>query len=89
MCTPATRQGDAPAQIGDPRDGVRRPQHRKPKFDGFALSLDAKTTRSSELFKALSDGGDVVMPMGPTFFATSFGMVRDRFGIHWMVLKPK
>jgi PhnB protein len=61
-----------------------------PKFDGFALSLDAKTDAEAQtMFKALSDGGEVAMPMGPTFFATSFGMVRDRFGVHWMVIKPK
>ena len=61
-----------------------------PKFDGFALSLDAKTdAEAATLFKALSDGGEVAMPMGPTFFATSFGMVRDRFGVHWMVIKGK
>jgi PhnB protein len=29
------------------------------------------------------------MPMCPTFFASSFGMVRDRFGVHWMVLKAR
>ena len=62
----------------------------KPKFDGFALSLDVKTDAEAQtLFKALSDGGEVAMPLGPTFFATSFGMVRDRFGVHWMVLKAK
>jgi len=61
-----------------------------PKFDGFALSLDAKTDAEAQtMFKALSDGGEVAMPMGPTFFATSFGMVRDRFGVHWMVIKAK
>jgi PhnB protein len=62
----------------------------QPNFQGFALSLDAKTdTEAQTLFKALSDGGEVAMPMGPTFFATSFGMVRDRFGVHWMVIKLK
>ena len=62
----------------------------KPNFDGFALSVDAKSDADAKtMFDALSDGGEVVMPMGPTFFASSFGMVRDRFGVHWMVIKPK
>jgi PhnB protein len=61
-----------------------------PKFDGFALSLDVKTDAEAQTrFKALSDGGEVAMSLCPTFFATSFGMVRDRFGVHWMVLKAK
>jgi PhnB protein len=62
----------------------------QPKFDGFALSLDVKSDdEAQKQFKALSDGGEVAMPMGPTFFASSFGMVRDRFGVHWMVIKAK
>jgi PhnB protein len=62
----------------------------QPKFDGFALSLDAKSDdEAKSLFAALSDGVEVAMPLGPTFFATSFGMLRDRFGVHWMVVKAK
>jgi PhnB protein len=62
----------------------------KPNFDGFSLSVDAKSDAEAKtMFDALSDGGQVVMPVGPTFFASSFGMVRDRFGVHWMVIKPK
>jgi len=61
-----------------------------PKFDGFALSLDVKTDADAQMmFKALSDGGEVTMPLGSTFFASSFGMVKDRFGVNWMVLKAK
>jgi len=37
------------------------------------------------LFKAIGKGGDVIMPFGPSFFSTGFGMVRDRFGTHWMI----
>jgi PhnB protein len=29
------------------------------------------------------------MPMSETFFATRFGMVADKFGVGWMVLKSK
>ena len=76
--------GDSTLMVSDGRNTGQ------PKFDGFALSLDAKTDAEAQtLFKALSDGGEVTMPLGPTFFATSFGMVKDRFGVHWMVLKAK
>jgi PhnB protein len=58
-----------------------------PKFEGFALSLSAKTAADAEkYFKALSDGGRVEMPLTKTFFSPSFGMVVDRFGVFWMVL---
>jgi len=58
-----------------------------PAFKGFALSLllkdDAEATR---VFAALGDGGAVTMPLTKTFFASSFGMLNDRFGVPWMVL---
>ena len=59
----------------------------KPTFDGFSLSLAPKTVKDAEkVFKKLSDGGEVVMPQGKTFFAKSFGMTKDKFGVHWMVV---
>jgi PhnB protein len=26
------------------------------------------------------------MPLGPSFFASSFGMLTDRFGVAWMIV---
>ncbi len=61
----------------------------KPSFQGFALSLDAKDDADAKrLFDALTQGGQVQMPLGKTFFASSFGMVTDKFGVTWMVIKP-
>ena len=34
---------------------------------------------------ALSEGGQVQMPMEKTFWSPAFGMVADRFGVSWMV----
>jgi len=36
-------------------------------------------------FDALSQGGQVQMPLDKTFWAKAFGMFTDRFGIQWMV----
>ncbi len=58
-----------------------------PSFDGFALALSAGSDAEAEArFAALSAGGEVTMPMGPTPFAARFGMVKDRFGVHWTVV---
>ncbi|MCC6948715.1 MAG: VOC family protein [Bradyrhizobiaceae bacterium] len=58
----------------------------KPKFEGFSLSVDAKDEADAKRkFDALAEGGEITMPLGKTFFATSFGMVKDRFGVGWMV----
>ena len=59
----------------------------KPEFKGFALSLDAKEPADGErMFNALSQGGQVQMPLTESFFAKSFGMVADKFGVGWMVI---
>ena len=56
-------------------------------FQGFALSINATDDAHAErVFAALSDGGQVQMPLGKTFFASRFGMVADRFGVSWMVI---
>jgi PhnB protein len=35
-------------------------------------------------FAALSEGGTVVEPLQDTFWGARFGMLVDKFGIHWM-----
>jgi PhnB protein len=90
MCPPGSEDKimHAAFHIGDTQvmasDGRAQGQ---PKFEGFALSLDAKTeAEATKLFNALADGGKVQMPLTKTFFSPSFGMVADRFGVGWMVI---
>ncbi len=53
---------------------------------GCAVNLDVSSVAEAErLFHALSEGGNVHMPLEKTFFAAAFGMLRDRFGVPWMV----
>ena len=56
-------------------------------FSGFSLSLTASDDAEAErLFAALSDGGNVQVPMTATPFASRFGLVADRFGVPWTVV---
>jgi PhnB protein len=58
-----------------------------PEFKGFSLSLDAKDPgEGKRMFDALSQGGQVQQPLVETFFAKSFGMVADKFGVGWMII---
>ncbi|MDB5282627.1 MAG: glyoxalase [Bacteroidota bacterium] len=54
--------------------------------DNFTISI---TTESNEettsLFKGLSAGGKVTMPLAKTFYSENFGMLVDKFGVQWMV----
>src|SRR5215469_15556366 len=59
-------------------------------FKGFALAYSARTeAEADKIFGALSDGGQVRMPLAKTFFAKSFGMLTDKFGVGWMILVPQ
>ncbi|RYG71210.1 VOC family protein [bacterium] len=60
----------------------------QPIVDGNRVSLcvnlddEAEQTR---IFDALADGGTVGMPLQPMFWGARFGMLKDRFGIQWML----
>ncbi len=59
----------------------------KPSFSGFSLVIQCKDdAEAAKHFKALSDGGQVTMPLDKTFFASSFGIVSDKFGVSWMLI---
>lgn len=55
-------------------------------FDGFSLSLAVADKAAAErAFAALSEGGEVRMPLCETFWSPCFGMLADRFGVGWMI----
>ena len=41
---------------------------------------------ADRVFNALSEGGQVRMPLDKTFWSPRFGMVQDKFGVGWMVV---
>jgi PhnB protein len=66
--------GDTPP--GMPFDGVK----------GVMLALQYDTEdQAHSAFNALAQGGQVTMPMAPSFWAKTFGMLTDRFGLSWAV----
>ena len=61
---------------GQPYEGMK----------GFSLTINKDTAGEAEqVFAALAEGGQVTMPIAPTFWAERFGMCTDRFGTPWMV----
>jgi PhnB protein len=54
------------------------------------LSLGVQSDAEAErIFSALSEGGEVFIPIQETFFATRFAQFRDRFGINWMIIRER
>jgi PhnB protein len=90
MCTPANENKvmHASVTIGDSRVMVSDGRNSgSPKFEGFALSVNAKDESDADrMFNALANGGQVTMAMSKTFFSPRFGMVADKFGMHWMIV---
>jgi PhnB protein len=52
-------------------------------FSVMQTFADPDSTRAA--FDRLREGGDVIQDFGPTFFSRGFGMLRDRFGTHWIL----
>lgn len=60
-----------------------------PRIEGVSLALSVRDAAEAErIYAMLAEAGQVQMPLGPTFFAASFGMVADRFDVAWMVMAP-
>ena len=50
------------------------------------LSLHPDSREEADrLFKGLSEGGEVEMPMEDQFWGDYFGSFKDKFGIYWMI----
>jgi PhnB protein len=54
------------------------------------LTLSVASNEEAErIYAALTEGGEVFMKMGETFFAHRFGQIRDKFGVNWMIIHEK
>ena len=50
----------------------------------ISINVDSREEADS-IFTGLTAGGVVKMPMTDTFWGAYFGMLIDKFGIHWMI----
>jgi len=58
----------------------------EPMRSAYLSLLVDSDAEAERIFSALSDSGQIFVPIQETFFATRFGQLRDRFGINWMIL---
>ncbi|MDR3470825.1 MAG: VOC family protein [Devosia sp.] len=66
--------GDTPAEM--PFDGMK----------GVTITMNYPTAAEAErVFAALAEGGEVLMPIAPMFYAKRAGMLTDRFGTSWAI----
>lgn len=65
-----------PGLAGDPQAGCS------------VSHIAATRAEAAQIFAALGADGTVIMPFADTFWADGFGMLKDRFGTHWMISGP-
>jgi PhnB protein len=66
--------GDTPMHM--PYEGIK----------GVTLTMSyASTADGEQVFNSLAEGGTVIMPYQPTFWAKSAGMLTDKFGTPWAI----
>ena len=54
--------------------------------NNFSINLQPDTRAEADaLFAALSEGGQVKMPLQDMFWGDYFGQLVDRFGVQWMI----
>ena len=56
--------------------------------DNITISISGYLDEADKMrswFELLSDGGTVVTPLEKQMWGDEYGLLRDRFGIHWMV----
>jgi PhnB protein len=63
-----------------------RPDQKVIFGDNVHLSLQGSDSeRLTGYFNGLAAGGQVDMPLAKQFWGDTFGMLTDKFGVHWMV----
>lgn len=67
---------DTPAAMG-----THSEQETRSKLVVFADSKD----QANQYFQGLSEGATIEMPIQDSPWGTYFGMLRDRYGIEWMI----
>jgi len=54
--------------------------------NNISISINTNSPEEADdLFKKLSEDGNVTMTLEKTFWGAYFGMLTDKFGIHWMI----
>ena len=60
---------------------------KRPNGDNFCFMIIKETENEvSELFNKLAEGGNIIVPLGPQFWAPTYGMVEDKYGVTWQIM---
>ena len=67
-------------------DALESMGHKLHTGNNFSISISTESREEADtLYRKLSSGGKIEMPLGDTFWGAYFGMFADKFGIQWMI----
>lgn len=66
--------------------GADIPQAEPTRSAYLTLTLDSEAD-AERVYAVLAEGGEIFMKMEKTPFANRFAMLRDKFGVSWMLLQ--
>ncbi|HLV19361.1 MAG TPA: VOC family protein [Polyangiaceae bacterium] len=78
------QMGETRVMLSDSPEGHARPPGGNVQV---AVNVDARD-QFEQIFKALSEGGQVVMEPHDAFWGDRFALLADRFGVQWMLTCP-
>lgn len=56
------------------------------KLSGFSISVGAESKEEADqIFTGLAEGGKITAPIADAFWGDYFGMLKDKFGVDWMI----
>lgn len=70
--------------LGSDTGGEWSPDFKVGNNFSISVGTDSKE-KADNFFNKLAEGGEIKMPIAPTFWGDYFGMLRDQFGINWMI----
>jgi PhnB protein len=74
------RKGDIVIMASDTMPGMEFVQG-----NNVWVNINCESDEEIErLFRSLSEGGTVIMPVADQFWGAKFGMLKDKYNIHWM-----
>ncbi len=58
--------------------------------NNFYITISAESKEEADkIFKGLSEGGKIELPMNDTFWGAYFGMLKDKYEVQWMISYDK
>ena len=63
-------------------------EHLDETMGGINVSIGVSPDSRAEtdkIFNGLSEGSEVEMPLGDTFWGAYFGILKDKFGVRWLI----